>query len=129
MEALHAGLPVVVSDVGGAREQVGEHGSRGYLISNPLGDPLAVNWASIRSVCYERQANRDELVAAMRAVIADREGWARKREKLATESQERFRADRCARAHAALLQSVVDDRSSSLDAETSAIGEWVPAAQ
>ena len=48
MEALYAGLPVVVSDVGGAREQVGDDGERGRLVSNPIGDPLAVNWRTIR---------------------------------------------------------------------------------
>lgn len=109
MEALHAGLPVVLSDVGGAREQVGEDGTRGYLVNNPLGDPLAVNWASIGSARYERQVNRDELVAAMRAVITDRDRWAGRREGLAAESDERFHPAGCASAHAALLQSLADE--------------------
>ena len=34
MEALCAGLPVVMSDVGGAREQVGLDGERGYIVPN-----------------------------------------------------------------------------------------------
>ena len=46
MEALCAGLPVVISEVGGAREQVGANNERGYVVPNPLGDPLAVTWES-----------------------------------------------------------------------------------
>ena len=60
MEALHAGVPVVVSDVGGARDQLGSDPSRGYLIRNPLGDPLDANWTTIGSACYARQINRDD---------------------------------------------------------------------
>ena len=40
MEALFAGVPVVLSEVGGAREQIGSKPERGYLVTNPLGDPL-----------------------------------------------------------------------------------------
>ena len=39
MEALFTGLPAVLSEVSGAREQVGENGCRGIMVSNPLGDP------------------------------------------------------------------------------------------
>lgn len=124
MEALYAGVPVVVSDVGGAREQVGDDGTRGYLVTNPLGDPLAVNWKSMRSVCYEPQPNREEFVAAMRAVVANRDRWARRREELAAESQERFHPDRCARAHAALLRSLADKTRDDQDLEARRGVRW-----
>lgn len=108
MEALHAGLPVILSDVGGAREQIGDAAGRGYLVGNPLGDPLRVDWSSIRSASYAPQVNRSELVAAMRAALASRERWAARRDALAAESAERFRLEPCARAHAALLHGVAD---------------------
>jgi glycosyltransferase involved in cell wall biosynthesis len=111
MEALHAGVPVVASDVGGAREQLGEQGERGHLIRNPLGDPLNVNWKTMRSACYKRQANRAELVSAMSALVRDRAHWATKRDELAAESAQRFHPGRCARSHAALLHSLAAGRT------------------
>lgn len=106
MEALHAGVPVVASDVGGAREQLGEAGSRGYLIDNPLGDPLSVSWRTMRSACFAQQVNRDELVSAMSALVQNRERWRACRDDLAAESAERFHPARCIGEHAALLRSV-----------------------
>jgi hypothetical protein len=73
MEALCAGVPVVGSDVVGAREQLGTDRSRGYLIRNPLGDPLDVNWTAIEAVAYARQTNREELTEAMCALVPEGE--------------------------------------------------------
>jgi glycosyltransferase involved in cell wall biosynthesis len=105
MEALFAGLPVVLSDVGGAREQVGGDPARGYVVANPLGNPLAVNWESVGAVRYSTQVNRDELVAKMDRVIADREHYLAARYELAAESAHRFRADKCLDLHAAVLSA------------------------
>jgi glycosyltransferase involved in cell wall biosynthesis len=107
MEALHAGVPVIASDVGGTREQLGTDPSRGYLIQNPFGDPLEVNWTTIRSVCYARQTNREELIEAMCALVREREERAARREELAAESAARFHPAQCLRAHADLLHSCV----------------------
>jgi glycosyltransferase involved in cell wall biosynthesis len=107
MEALHAGLPVVASDVGGAREQLGEPGVRGRLVGNPLGDPLFMTWESMGAAQYAPQVNRGELVTAMSAVVRDRAHWAQQREALAAESAQRFHPDACLAAHAELLRSVV----------------------
>jgi glycosyltransferase involved in cell wall biosynthesis len=107
MEALHAGVPVVASDVGGVREQLGTEPSRGYLIRNPLGNPLEVDFTTIASACYARQINRDELVEAMCALVREREGRAEKRDELAAESAERFHPDHCLHAHADLLHSCI----------------------
>jgi glycosyltransferase involved in cell wall biosynthesis len=104
MEALAAGLPVVLSDVGGAREQVGAEGERGHLVGNPIGDPLAVDWDSIRTALFAPQPNRAELVAAMSATIAAREEWAARRERLRGESAVRFHPDRALSGHAAVLR-------------------------
>lgn len=108
MEALHAGVPVVASDVGGVRDQLGTDASRGYLIPNPLGDPLEANWATIGSACYESQMNRDDLIDAMSALIVEREQRETKRHDLAAESADRFHPDHCVRAHANLLHSCVN---------------------
>ena len=115
MEALHAGVPVVVSDVGGARDQLGSDPSRGYLIRNPLGDPLDANWTTIGSALYARQINRDELIEAMCALVREREQRAAKRDQLAAESARRFHPDHCLRGHANLLHSCVTGSILSLD--------------
>jgi glycosyltransferase involved in cell wall biosynthesis len=106
MEALHAGLPVVLSDMGGAREQVGDDPSRGYLVANPLGDPLQVNWESMRIARYRPQPNQDELVTALEKLVAGRHAYLRDRAQLAAESAARFRGETCVAHHAAVLQAV-----------------------
>lgn len=108
MEALHAGVPVVASDCGAVRDQLGADPTRGYLIRNPLGDPLEVNWATIGSACWADQINREELIEAMCALVREREQHAAKREDLAAQSAERFHPDRCVRAHADLLRACLD---------------------
>lgn len=105
MEALAAGLPVVLSDVGGAREQVGAGGERGYLVPNPIGDPLQVDWSSIRASLYAAQPNRKPLVAAMSAMIGERDAWRARREELRAESAIRFHPDHALSGHAAVLRS------------------------
>ena len=87
MEALCAGLPVVMSDVGGAREQVGMNGDRGYVVPNPLGDPETASWESAGRARFRPQVNRVQLVAAMKSVIDKREHWADARTALSEESQ------------------------------------------
>lgn len=119
MEALHAGVPVVASDVGGAREQLGENGDRGHLVANPLGNPLDVSWESMRAACYAPQVNRDELVAAMSELVRNRRSWAARRTELASDSRERFHPDRCLAAHAELLHSIA--RSAALHREAPAL--------
>jgi len=105
MEALHAGVPVVLSDVGGAREQIGQDAGRGYLVANPLGDPLGVDWESVAAARFRAQPNQDELVAAMERLVADRDRYLRTRGALAAESAARFSAQDCLRQHAGLLRA------------------------
>lgn len=108
MEALHAGIPVVLSDVGGAREQIGAGEARGYLVPNPLGDPLCVNWKTIRAARYARQVNREALVAAMGSLIDERTQRLASRERLIQESSARFHPDVCLRKHAQVLADAVN---------------------
>lgn len=107
MESMSAGVPVVVSDVGGAREQIAEDASRGLLVANPLGDPLRVSWDAIGRARFSRQGNQDELIAAMAALVDNRDDYEGHRAQLAAESVKRFDAQQCLQAHAALLRSAV----------------------
>jgi glycosyltransferase involved in cell wall biosynthesis len=106
MEALFAGLPVVLSDVGGAREQVGGDPSRGQVVTNPLGNPLEVDWQSVGAARYRPQVNRDELVGAMGSLIMARDEHLAHRVELQAESAQRFSAAACLAQHAALLRAV-----------------------
>jgi glycosyltransferase involved in cell wall biosynthesis len=106
MEALFAGVPVVLSDVGGAREQIGDDPARGYLVGNPLGDPLRVDWDSIGRARYRPQVNHAELVTAMEQLVANRQGYLRGRKRLAAESAARFSAAVCLARHGAVLRAV-----------------------
>ncbi|HEY3716631.1 MAG TPA: glycosyltransferase family 4 protein [Jatrophihabitantaceae bacterium] len=108
MEALFAGLPVVISEVGGAREQVGDDPRRGYVVPNPLGDPLAVGWQTIGAARYRDQVNRPDVVSAMRNLIAYRSSYLDGRERLAAESAVRFSPAICLAAHADVLTAVAN---------------------
>ncbi len=103
MEALFAGLPVVMSEVGGALEQVGADGSRGLVVGNPLGDPETVDWHSISRTRFQPQVNRKALVGALSTVYADRDRWRKVRDNLRAESIIRFSADVCLQRHAEVL--------------------------
>jgi glycosyltransferase involved in cell wall biosynthesis len=103
MEALFAGLPVVISDVGGAREQVGEGGRRGFVVGNPLSDPEAMDWHRMSRARFRRQVNRAALVEAMSSIVADRGHWQNIRGELRADSVKRFSAESCVQRHAEAL--------------------------
>ncbi len=107
MEALFAGLPVVLSEVGGAREQIGDDPARGHVVRNPLGDPLSVDWDAAGAAQYAPQVNRDELAHAMGDLVLRRDDYLGNRERLAAESASRFSAGACLAQHAAVLRAVV----------------------
>lgn len=106
MEALCTGLPVVLSEVSGAREQLGDGNVNGWMTSNPAGDPLRVNWESMRETRFARQSNRDELVSAMCRIVDDRSEWLENRERLGNESVARFDPELCLQRHCQLLRAV-----------------------
>jgi glycosyltransferase involved in cell wall biosynthesis len=103
MEALYAGLPVVISDVGGAREQVGEGGRRGFVVDNPLSDPEEMDWYRMSRARFRRQVNRTALVDAMSSIVTDRNHWQNIRGELRAESVKRFSAESCVQRHAEVL--------------------------
>jgi glycosyltransferase involved in cell wall biosynthesis len=104
MEALCAGLPVVMTEVSGAREQIGNDRSRGYVVAHPLGDPLA-DWSACAAARYRPHANREELAAAIDRLISDRDDYQRNRQQLAAESGARFSSTRWAEQHAKVLRA------------------------
>lgn len=102
VEALAAGIPVIRSETGGAIEQVGDARQRGYMVANPLGSE-AVNWESISWARFIDQANKGELVGAMRAAYEDRHIWAARRDALSTEAANLFPLSECVERHNAVL--------------------------
>ena len=103
MEALAAGVPVVLSDVGGAREQVAP--GRGHLVANPAGDPELLDWDVISELRFQPQGNRAALVDAMSSLVRDRSSWAGARERLRAEAIAEFPADLCLRRHGDVLRA------------------------
>lgn len=108
MEALTVGLPVVTSDVAGAREQLEGPIPLGYLVPNPLTCPANADWVKISQARFVRQANRDELAAAMARVARERGQWGARRRMIAEFASSRFDPDRCLEMHATILLRVVD---------------------
>jgi len=75
-EALWVGIPVVLSDCGGARELAGDGGARGRVVTNPLGDPMAVSPETLRVPPSETmERHESEMAAAMADVIGARGAW------------------------------------------------------
>ena len=107
MEALCAGVPVILSDVGGAREQVDGDMCRGYVVGNPLGDPLIANWNTVGASLYAPQLNRRELAAAMIRMMEAGENSQERRLQLRQESRLRFHPSKAVEGHASVLHSVV----------------------
>jgi glycosyltransferase involved in cell wall biosynthesis len=106
MEALCVGLPVVMSEVAGAVDQVGVDRSRGRVVPNPLGPPDRVTWEAMSKARFAHQANESVLVTALSDVCRDREQWAFRRAELAQESRELFSLEQSMRSHASLLVTV-----------------------
>lgn len=112
MEALSAGLPVVISEVGGAREQVGTDGSRGFVVANPLGSPENTNWETASLMRFRPQPNKSELVCAMNAIVAHRSAWSAMRCRLSYSFKKQFSANSCAKHHAEVLLHAISQATS-----------------
>lgn len=113
MEGLAAGIPVVRSETGGALEQVGSAGRRGYVVDNPLGDPEVVDWPKMARARFAEQPNRTELARAMSDLVTNRVHWSSRRESLAAESRRIFSLEKCAVRHAAVLSHAAGSRGAS----------------
>lgn len=105
-EAAVAGLPLVLADVGGARELVGPHGERGVLVPNPAVQGQAIDARTIRQARRARvQPNRGDLVDAIVAVHDEIPAWRDRRAFLADAAAERFGLDPMVSAHAGVLMA------------------------
>lgn len=69
-EAAAAGLPLIISEVGGAAELTSALPDRSVLVPNALGDASAVSDSAVRRARRQShaQANRDDLARALRHV-------------------------------------------------------------
>ncbi|MGV8911584.1 MAG: glycosyltransferase [Rhodoglobus sp.] len=106
-EAVMAGIPLVISDVGGARELVGETATRGVICHNPGSEPSTITRAQIRSARTRSvQSNRDELATALHDICQNITQWRLRRERLAGDAAQWLSADTMVAAHARLLHGV-----------------------
>ncbi|GGK98092.1 hypothetical protein GCM10007382_17900 [Salinibacterium xinjiangense] len=106
-EAAMAGLPLVLSDVGGALELVGDRGDRGLMCRNPAADPAATTLAQIRAARRRAvQSNRIELATALGVICQNISVWRARREQLAADASVWLGADTMVARHASLLQGV-----------------------
>ncbi len=106
MEALGAGVPVVLSDVGGAREQLEGGVAKGLLIDNPLGDPLRVDWRTSYQARFAPQVNRAQLIATLSDFATGQVELA-PRAQIREEALGRFSDDGCLLSHARLVRETV----------------------
>jgi len=114
MEAMFSGLPLILSDVGSARDVIdGE--DVGIVLSNPFEDIRQVTDELVFGHFTEQASHPglDELVAAMERIADDREEWRRRgrrgREKVLGE----FSARGMGRAYVRLFEELVAARTSS----------------
>lgn len=135
-EAVCAGLPLVISDVGGATELVGTQGQRGHVFANPASRPDAMNHIHIRTARrhVRQQGNQDEMKGAVHAVADALDGWRARRAGLAEEARSWLSSLSMVRSHADLLKKVAfgeDARQSqpqrgSLPLQGAAVGVTCP---
>ena len=65
-EALMAGIPIIHSDCGSARELVGDDNLRGKVVPNPACEPLDLSWEKIEPLIWQkRHRNTEQVVEAM----------------------------------------------------------------
>jgi glycosyltransferase involved in cell wall biosynthesis len=105
MEALAAGVPSVLTDVGGSREQLAGEVSSGLLVGNPLGDPVGLTWDAMLDARYRPQQNRAELIDALLGVARGRTEFAA-HDEIAEEALARFDSALSLRKHADYLHAM-----------------------
>lgn len=104
-EALWVGLPVVLSDCGGAAELVGADGARGVLVPNAVGDPLEVSPALLESPPPGPAAdNVAALTRALLGVVDSRASWAGRAGEIRACARSALAPQRMASAYAEVLR-------------------------
>ena len=113
MDAVYAGVPLVVAEVAGASEQVGSRGERGIMVQNPAGHTGLVGWDEMRKVAYGRQANTEALGAALVETHSRRHEWLPRRSELQRHARSQFPVADLVGSHAAVLRDAAGSRSMS----------------
>lgn len=109
-EALVSGIPVVHSDCGSGRELVGD-GRSGFLIDNPGGDPVFMEYDTVVRVSYEtQQRNTPELVDAMRKLAGERGLWRLRKPSIRNHAIRAFDPAAMAGRYAEVFARVVDSK-------------------
>jgi len=108
-EALWVGTPVVLTDCGGARELVGPPGEqRGFVVANPLGDPLTASPELLTSPPPAALAeHRRELAAALARFAAGRPAEVAPEQEIRAWARRQLAPRRLAADYAHILRSVV----------------------
>jgi glycosyltransferase involved in cell wall biosynthesis len=105
-EAVTAGLPLIVSEVGGARELVGPDGQRGIMVPNPCGNALEVSQRTVRMARRaRRQVNEEAVADALVRTVDDGALWAERRAAIATEASTLFGWQRTIHGHADVISA------------------------
>lgn len=102
MEALCAGIPIIISDVGGGAEQIAEDPRNGILIPAPLPEDQ-LTWSKMHAALYAPQENRTQLLKAFSEIYEKRGQFRVDRNRLGQESRDRFAFSRWVNAHFELL--------------------------
>lgn len=113
-EAVLSGLPILLPELGGAKELVGPSRARGITFGNPATrSPELISYRDIRHARRRplRQRNRHQLVAAVRSLCSDIERWREKRAALQLDAEKWLSASSMAARHAELLLGVIERES------------------
>lgn len=107
-EAAMLGLPLVMSDVGGAAELIGPGTERGHLVPNPGGEAVAIDLRAVRSAraTVASQRNRNQLCSAVLGVHDAIDEWRARRPQLASAARTTLSEDKMLRAHSEVLLRV-----------------------
>ncbi|MEP6716885.1 MAG: glycosyltransferase, partial [Terriglobia bacterium] len=88
-EAMFHGLPLILTDVGGAAEVI-EDSDIGILVPPAYDDPLQVNASNLAQYCTDRSPrNLEDLIQALRTMHRNRDSW-REKGKLGKEKVLRY---------------------------------------
>lgn len=127
-EAAAIGLPLVLSDVGGARELVARNAARSVLVPNATGPADQVTDARVRTARWRSadQPNAGALAVAVSAVAASVRAGAAPG---AAEDSDRGGVQAMRAAHAALIRAAADhgDRRTTVGGNTTADPHTAPA--
>ena len=110
-EAAWVGLPLVLSECGGARELVGTEGERGRMVCNPVGDPMAICPEVIRRPPPDAAAvNERALASALIDVLQERDAWRDRAGEIRTHARASLGPSGMASAYAGVFRSLSEAR-------------------